>query len=473
MRNNINMNSKYKPLIQDTLIFALGSIGSKVIVFFLVPFYTDFLTDAEYGISDLVFTVAQLLIPFVSLVIFDAVVRFGLYRKERPQDALLVGIIVWLIGTAVLILISPLLQFYKSIAKWSSYIVVFSSANILVSVVLNYLKTINRNLLYSVICIIQTAALAGINILTIAVWRMGIEGYLIAYVGSNIIAAVLAITFGRIFSELKKARFDKQLAKEMILYSSPLILNNISWWVIQSSDKMMIEAMVSAGALGIYTAAARIPSLISVFVSIFQQAWGISSAKEMDSSNDPSFYTNVFSAYSFAAFFAGIGLCTIIRPFMKIYIRNPAFSNAWQYVPLLLISAVFSAIAAYCGGMYGALKKSKNNMYSTASAALINILVNYIAINFCGLWGAIIGTVIAYVVLAFVRLIDIKRFVNIQINWRKIMLNAGIAITQALLVSFTETWTGIVCSMFAFMMFLIVNRDVIVFLLTAIKNRGK
>ena len=53
------------------------------------------------------------------------------------------------------------------------------------------------------------------------------------------------------------------------------------------------------------------------------------------------------------------------------------------------------------------------------------------------------------------------------------MLNAGIAITQALLVSFTETWTGIVCSMIAFMMFLILNRDVIVFLLTAIKNRGK
>lgn len=465
--------SKYSNLISDTLIFALGSIGSKIIVFFLVPFYTNFLTDAEYGISDLVFTVAQLLIPFISLVIFDAVVRFGLYRKERPQDALLVGVIVWLIGTAVLIVVSPLLRFYKSISRWSPYIIIYSSANIFVSVVLNYLKTINKNLLYSIICIVQTAALAGINIMTIAVWKMGIEGYLIAHVGSNIIAAVLAVAFGRIISELKKARFDKQLAKEMILYSAPLILNNISWWVIQSSDKMMIEAMVSAGALGIYTAAARIPSLISVFVSIFQQAWGISSAKEMDSSNDSTFYTNVFSAYSFAAFFAGISLCSIIRPFMKIYIRNPMFSDAWQYVPLLLISAVFSAIAAYCGGMYGALKKSKNNMYSTASAALINIIVNYVAIKICGLWGAIIGTVIAYVVLAFVRLLDIKRFVNIQIDWKKIVFNVVIATLQALVVSFAGIWTGIIFSVTAFMMFLIVNRNEVIFLLTIIQNRGK
>ncbi len=72
------MSSRYKTLIKDFFIFGLGSIGSKLILFLLVPLYTNYMTDAEYGISDLVFTTAQLVAPFLSVVIFDAVTRFGL-----------------------------------------------------------------------------------------------------------------------------------------------------------------------------------------------------------------------------------------------------------------------------------------------------------------------------------------------------------------------------------------------------------
>ena len=124
---------------------------------------------------------------------------------------------------------------------------------------------------------------------------MGIKGYLISYIGSNAVAALLGLIIGRLLREIRRATFDKQLAKQMVVYSSPLIINNLSWWVIQSSDKLMLEDMVGDIALGIYTVASRIPSLITVFITIFQQAWGISSIKEMDSTNDSRFYTNVFT----------------------------------------------------------------------------------------------------------------------------------------------------------------------------------
>lgn len=45
------MNNKYNKLVKDTLIFALGSIGSKFILFFLVPLYTNCLTTEQYGIA--------------------------------------------------------------------------------------------------------------------------------------------------------------------------------------------------------------------------------------------------------------------------------------------------------------------------------------------------------------------------------------------------------------------------------------
>ena len=35
--------------MKDTLIFSLGSFGSKIILFFMVPLYTNYLTTEEYG----------------------------------------------------------------------------------------------------------------------------------------------------------------------------------------------------------------------------------------------------------------------------------------------------------------------------------------------------------------------------------------------------------------------------------------
>ena len=67
------MKSKYKSLLKDTAIFAVGNMGSKMILFLLVPLYTNCLTKEEYGISELVFTLAQLLTPFFTVAIHEAI----------------------------------------------------------------------------------------------------------------------------------------------------------------------------------------------------------------------------------------------------------------------------------------------------------------------------------------------------------------------------------------------------------------
>ena len=427
-------SKKYTNLLKDTLIFTLGNVGSKVIVFFLVPFYTYYLTPEEYGISDLVFTISQLAIPFFSLVIFDAVIRFALYRKELPQDTLLVGVIVWFLGSVLAFAAAPLIGLYRPMSDWKWYIVAYMSINMLVSIEMNYLKAIDKNLVYSIICILQTLALAVLNIILVAHVKLGIRGYLISYIGSNAIAALLAMTFGRLVTALRNAAFDSQLAKEMIVYSSPLIINNVSWWVIQSSDKLMLEEMVSESALGIYTVASRIPSLITVFITIFQQAWGISAVREYESSNDKTYYATVLR-YLFLFI---SGACIVFVAFMKVFMNHYVgkdFLDAWHYVPLLLVSAVFAGVAGYFGSMYSALKKSVNNMLSTATAALVNLIVNWIFIPITGIWGAVIGTLVAYITIAFVRLFDVKRFVTIDIRWPSFLFTMAIIIVQAVFVS--------------------------------------
>ncbi len=450
------IDKKFKTLIRDTGIFAIGSLGSKLILFFLLPLYTHYMTDAQYGIADLIQTVGQLLLPFASLVIYDSIVRFGLSKAERPQDVLLNALIVCGLGSAFTLCATPLLSLYEAIAEWKWLLAAYVIFNMLNSVIMNYLKVKDLNKLYAVLSIIQTATLALANIVFLCVLDCGVTGYILSIVLSIGLNAMAAFVVGRLFGDLRTASFKKPLMKEMVLFSAPLILNNISWWVIQSSDKVMLEAMLGAAALGVFTVASKIPSLINVMISIFSQAWGLSSVREYEDSNDPGFYSSVLNAYQVVAFGASILLIAFTKPFMDVYVGE-GFSAAWQYVPFLLISASFSAISSYYGSLYSALKKSVNNMVTTVIAALLNIVINLVGIHFIGIWGAVAGTVVSYIAIALLRLIDVGRFINIQINVKSFVANASVAVIEALAVSF-DFWP-IPVSAFCIAVYAVVNRE--------------
>ena len=68
-----NSNNKYKTLVSNTMLISLGTFGSKLLVFFMVRFYTSYLTPADYGTADLITQTANLLFPLISLGITDGV----------------------------------------------------------------------------------------------------------------------------------------------------------------------------------------------------------------------------------------------------------------------------------------------------------------------------------------------------------------------------------------------------------------
>ena len=462
------MNKKYKVLFKDTIIFALGGLGSKLILFFLVPLYTNYLTTEEYGVADLVFTIAQLIIPIVSVVIFEAVIRFGLMKDKNPAAVLKAALVVIFIGSIVTVAISPLVGLYRSIAAWKWYLCIYIILNVASNVLKSYLKVKDKNKSYAIISVSQTLCLALLNILLLVVFHTGVEGYLLSNIIALAAATVLTIAVGGVVKDLKKVPLDRVLLQEMVLYSAPLILNDLSWWVIHSSDKMMLEAMVGAAALGIYTVATKMPSLINVLIGIFSQAWGLSSIKEMDSTNDTKFYAQVFEGYSFVTFGACVLIVSIVKPFMALYVGKN-FQGAWVYVSLLLVSAVFSSIASYYGQLYVALKKSVNNMITTLTGAVVNIIVNFIFIPIVGIWGAVIGTVVAYIVLATARMIDVNKYIEIKIDHRKYFLNCTTIIAQGIIVS--ADFYVIPVSIVSIVLFVLINRDMFNILLGTVKRK--
>ena len=112
--------SKYKKLVGNSFIFAVGNLGSKLISFVLVPLYTYYLTTKEYGQVDLVTTTVSLMIPIVSGGISVAVLRFALDKEVDKKSVVTNATVIALIGILLTAVCYPLLAATKAFDKISS-----------------------------------------------------------------------------------------------------------------------------------------------------------------------------------------------------------------------------------------------------------------------------------------------------------------------------------------------------------------
>ncbi len=428
------MRNKYHTLISNTAIFAVGSIGSRLISFLLVPLYTNVLTTDQYGTADLIITAANLLIPLVSLVIQDSVLRFGLSADVNHGSVLKNACLIFICGVVVAFSVMPLLSLYAPIAEWRYYLLLITVSSMASTILYAYAKSKEQNKLYAIASIINTLVLALTNILLLVVYPCGVKGYLISNICANWAAVIVLFVFSRASKELRKSRFDFGLLKQMVAYSAPLIVNNLSWWILNSSDRVMVEHYCSPSALGLYTAASKIPALLSIVTAIFTQAWTVSSIKEYDGEQDQTFYSNVFKYFSLAMFFGAALVILIVKDFMKIYVGTE-FWDSWRYVPFLVIGTVYYSFASFFGAIYGALRKNVNVAVTTFAAAIINNGINLALIPRIGIMAAVISTAVSYCAIGIFRMLNSRRFFSFQIKFIHFALSSIVIIVQAIIIT--------------------------------------
>lgn len=467
-------NKKYTTLISNSFIFALGSFGAKIISFFLVPLYTNILTREQYGTADLIISYSNIIVPIASLVIQDSVLRFGLSRKYLKGSVLKSAIIVLLFGILICFFFSYAFNIYPSLNEWRLYLFVIPVCNMLHSVVFNYTKAKERNKLYAFASMLNALVLAVVNIVLLVFFKMGVEGYLIANILANIMPTIFLIIFIGALSDFIKSPFDKNLFIDMIKYSVPMIINNLSWWVLNSSDKVMIEKYISSSELGLYTAASKIPAFVYFFISIFSQAWSVSSIKEYETEKNQRFYSNVFSHYSILMFFTCAFIILIIKPFMSFYVGKH-FEGCWYLIPPLLVGTTFYSFVAFFSGILEATKKNKIAAITTLIAAISNIIINLLLIPKVGTIAASFSTAVSYIIIAFLRMKLSQKYFHFYIDFRRLYSNSMCIIV--LMIAIELNLNIYICSILCIIILLFINlsqlESLLKWVVDQVKNRLK
>ena len=421
-------------LLGNTLVFALGGLAIKAVSLVLMPLYTTALTAGEYGTAELLNSAIEIVLPLLSLGVVEALYRFSI-DDDVPKDELFAGSLVVLGGGVVCAGVACALgRVLWNMEHAGSFFVLFCSVCVFKATtqLARGLGHVRRFVAYG---LINALAMVVSTYLLLVRAHLGVEGYLWSFTIGYLVGGLVAFLGSAEYRLLAPFRFDRALLRRMLVYSLPLVPNLLSWWLVSVSGRYVVLWGSGLAAAGLFTAASKMPSLINIVASVFQQAWQYSTAREIDSPDRGAFFGVVMRGYSLATLTVAGLVIALNRPISRVMLQAE-FAEGWRYVPLLMLAATFGVMTIFFGTFYQALMNSRMLMVSTMMGAVVNVVLGVALVPFMGPWGAGLAGAVAYMLVLVVRARDLRRRINLPIDRLRLSYQLALLISITACMSF-------------------------------------
>lgn len=428
--------SRYGRLLKNIGAFTVSNIALKLITFLLVPFYTYYLSTTEFGITDMLNTVVALIQPLVTGSIADAVLRYAIDKKADADRYISFGFLITVFSCALVAVLLPILNLsvFGGLGQYKLWFLL-AYATMTIHNFLSYAaRALDRVSVMMYASIASSAVNIVSSVITIAVLHMGVRGFFLSLVVGNFVGCLWYLCIGGLYRNcIWRGRFGRDLFK-LFLYSLPLVPNALFWWISQSINRFFITGLMGIAASGLFAAASRIPGILNLVVSIFQQAWNLSAFQEYKAKGRDVFFTAIFKLYSFClTACAGVLICS--SKWLAALLFQKGFFQAWSLVPILMVAFYFSGLNTFYGSVYTASMKTRYLFATTVVGALVCLGGTWILIRLVGLPGAGIATALGNATVWLMRVLDSRRFIHIrtsiwvQLGTVVLLLTATVLIT--------------------------------------------
>lgn len=424
--------SKGKELVKNTGILFIGKISTQFVSFLLLPLYTARLSTEAYGTLDLYTTIANILIPILSLQLEQAIFRYLLTAEEDERKVLssttFYLILAALVMTVVYIPVARILSVEYAMRVLLYYVTLLFS-----TVIMQVPRGYGDYPLYTLVSFLSSTISIVFSVLFICAFNQGIEGILTARIISGLFIVVFTAARSKIWGKIRPRFFSVRCLKSMMHYSIPLVFNQQGSWVINYSDRVIIVAMLGIDTNGIYAVANKFFSLITSVLNIYNVAWTESVTKALEDEHRTEYYNRVFSLTVSLFLLAATGVTSGIG-FLFQYFINESYDAAYYQIPILVYAAMFSGLAANVGSVYIAYKKTKEISRTTLLAAAINAIVHIVLIQLIGLYAASISTLVSFVVMFFYRIFKLKEVEHLKVDYKPLLPQLPLVV--AVLISY-------------------------------------
>ena len=437
---------RFGKLFSDTVILAIGTFGSKLLVFLLMPLYTALLSPSQYGTAELIAGTANLIMPFACVGITNGIFRFAAEKGTDREGVFSSGMVLLGAGLCGTVLLGAVALCIG--AAWRTEIllvVLYVLAADLQAVCAQYVRAVDRTRLFAVQGILNTLVTVGFNILFLMAFDLGVTGYVLSTVVGNLLTTAFLVVSARLWRVFRLSHVSRTAMRELFRFSLPMVPTTICWLITDLSDRYLVSWFCGEAVNGVYSAAYKIPTIVNLVSGIFMQAWQFSAVvQSADGEECSRFYSQVFRGF-LSVIFIGSGGLILLSPWLCRLLLNSAYHEAWRYMPTLLCSAALESVVSFLASVYMVRKKSMHSFLTAVAGTGLNLLLNFLFIprtgTFGGALGAAIATLIGYAAVWVLRMADVPRLLRFRLYLPRQLCSLALLLAAAAVMTAGAGWS--------------------------------
>lgn len=395
-------------LIKSSGVYALSAIATPLVSLALAPFLTRSLSPTDYGIFTILSTAISLGAGITQMGLGTAFFRAYNYdhtsRGDRRSILATTTLLLCLLSIPVVIgaaIGAPYLAGLL-LGRTSLGDLIIIAAGVLFVQNLAvpgfaWLRAESHALFYSLLSISNLLITLIANLVLIGVFHWGIAGSLVA-MGLGYASTVLC-TIPVILLQAG-IRIRVEIARSMLVFGAPLVLNVVSYWVLQVLDRYLLSRFGSLAQTAMYAVVYTLGSALSVvIIAPFTLAWPTAMFAIAKRDDAPQVFRLLFRWLCVILLFSAFGL-SLAGQVLLDWLFPASYHAEAMIIPVIAVSITFYGI--YFMLMIGVniTRKTWLGGVFVFIAAIVNTALNLVLIPRYGAMGAAIATLVAYVVLA-------------------------------------------------------------------------
>jgi O-antigen/teichoic acid export membrane protein len=422
-------------LLDRSAIYALGLLLLRGMSFLLIPLYTRYLDRAEYGIVAVAASVTAVLAVLGPLSLHGALARLyfdatsGADRK-RVAGALWVatilaaGLLTLLLDrlgeqwSAVLLPDVPFRPYIR-LAIWTAFLTTFGL------IPLNLLQIEERPGLYVKVTVAGALVTTLCIIWLVVARRMGAYGYLL---GTLIGSALLAIPYALLAARMATLRLRWDVTRAALVYSLPLVPHALAGWVLELSDRALLQRFVPLGELGLYSLGYQLASLLTMAATAINFAWtpymyGVVRDRPDTAAAELGRMTTYYVAVLCAL---ALGVALLGGDILRI-LTEPPYHSAYRVVPLVALGLLFSGLYLVPANLLFLRSKTGLIPFVTIAAGIVNVALLLSLAPRLGIMAGAWATAAGYGVMLLLVWIAARSAFRLRYEYGRLGLLLGVA----------------------------------------------
>jgi O-antigen/teichoic acid export membrane protein len=432
-----------KVFLKDSAIYAIPSIISRGMSLFLVPLYTRVLSPSDYGSLDLLMVFAGIINLTIALEVSQGAARFYTEEKNPERKILYTSsafwftILVYLIFGIISFIYSNSLSYQilgkKNLSNAFEIGVVYICINGIFYLIQNQFRWELKSKEYAIVSIVTSIVTAVVSIWLAFFLKYGLAGLLLGMLSGSLVATILGILWLR---NSFKFRFELTYLKDMLTFSSPLVLSGIAVWLSQYIDRIMIKHYLSIEQVGLFGVGYRIASIVGLVMIGFQGALTPLVYNNYTKDDTPEQIAKIFRLFTAASLIFFLMLTLFSIDILKIF-TTLNYYNAKSVVIFLVPSLLFANMYIFAPGI-GISKKSHYFIWINIIGATINFLLNIFLIPLLGIMGASIATLVGYISVFMMHMSISQKFYFVPHKWKPIIYCSIISFAMSIILNYFE-----------------------------------